>query len=137
MLNYAKTLEVLFGDSRDQIRHGLASCGIADSDVESRFIPITLLRDILDVAHPRLAQLHSDRLQNLYLFLIDTEADFQNLLRSACSSLASGSWRPHATGSPQFDKDDLRTIDRILENNAARRSASPPRSSAPTPPYAS
>jgi hypothetical protein len=55
LLNSAKALEVLFDDSRDEQRQGLRSVGMANTDIEGRYIPVTLLRDMLDVAHPQLS----------------------------------------------------------------------------------
>jgi len=53
LLNYSKALEVLFGDSREDQRTGLKALSIDPAEIETRFIPLTLLRDSLDVAHPK------------------------------------------------------------------------------------
>lgn len=120
LLNYSKTLEVLFGASRDEQRAGLRSVGVPDEDIEGRFIPVTLLRDFLDVAHPKLAQLDSPRLEGLYLFLVGVESDFKGLIARISKALMSGSWILEP-GSGVWDTRDLKSLDRILQADAARR----------------
>ncbi|MDX2059476.1 MAG: hypothetical protein SFV24_16820 [Gemmatimonadales bacterium] len=114
VLNYAKALEILFGDPRDAQRAGMRTLGMPDLDIETRFIPVTLLRDFLDVAHPKLAQLDGGRLKGLYLYLVGLEGDFQELLKRAVDGLASGTWVPSPTGTTELDSAQLRTLDRIL-----------------------
>jgi hypothetical protein len=121
LLNYSKALEVLFGDSRSEQRAGLRAIGISQLDAETRFIPVTLLRDVLDVAHPKLAQLDKDRLQSLYVFLVGLEGDFQRLITRTYDSISSGLWSPAPVSSQEFDTRDLNTLDRILLADAQRR----------------
>jgi hypothetical protein len=121
LLNYSKTLEVLFGDTRDQQRAGLRAIGVPDDDIETRFIPVTLLRDFLDVAHPKLSQLDSQRLRDLYLFLIGLEHDFQTLLATARAAMATDVWEPAHVDTGPLGATNLKTLDRILASDARRR----------------
>jgi hypothetical protein len=123
LLNYSKALEVLFGDTRDEQRLGLRAVGIDDNDIETRFIPVTLLRDSLDVAHPRLAQIDGGRLRGVYLFLVGLEGDFQRLLAAVRQAVVDGGYALRSPGRLAPETIDLHTIDRIVAADAARREA--------------
>ena len=69
ILNLAKSLQSLFGHSREEIRTGLLSLGYTREQIEGCFIPIMALRDKLDVGHAKLGFPSIDNLQSLYPFL--------------------------------------------------------------------
>jgi len=121
LLNYAKTLEVLFGDSREEQRAGLRSVGTDEALIEARFIPVTLLRDFLDVGHPKLAQLDSERLRGIHRFLLGLDRDFQKLLIEVRVAVANGTFSFRPNGRETLGTPELRTIDTILTAHAARQ----------------
>lgn len=121
LLNYSKVLEVLFGDSRDAQRKGLAAAGFSEKEIEGRFVPVGILRDILDVAHPRLSQLDGARLQGVYLFLIGLEADFRRLLARVLECAMDGASFSGGGSGGSMSAADQRTIDRILAADNQRR----------------
>ena len=123
LLNYSKALEVLFGDSRDEQRTGLRAIGVAEAAIDARLIPVTLLRDFLDVGHPKLSQVDGPRLTRLYLFLVGLEGDFQDVLRKAHDAIAAGKWVPAPARSETLKPAELRILDRILTEDEAHRQA--------------
>ena len=53
MLNLAKALEVLAkSDSRESLRAFSRSLGLTSSEIETQVIPIALIRNEVDIAHP-------------------------------------------------------------------------------------
>lgn len=66
VLNYAKALEALWGGNRDQIRTGLKTLGVPQSQVESVFVPVCLLRNELDVGHASVVLPSQTMLNSLY-----------------------------------------------------------------------
>lgn len=123
ILNYSKILEILFGDSRDEQRAGLRAVGILDEEIEARYIPVTLLRDFLDVGHPKLSQLDSERLQGIYQYLLGMDVDFMHLMEKVKNAISSGAWIPRVAVSTTLDSADLKTIDRIVESDQRNRTA--------------
>jgi hypothetical protein len=126
LLNYSKSLEVLFGDSRDDQRAGMRSLALAETDIEARFIPVTLLRDFLDVGHPKLALVDGSRLKGLYLFLVGLEVDFHDLLAKVRNAMTSGTWTPPLVTSTVLKPADLKTLDRIITADELHRQAKSP-----------
>jgi hypothetical protein len=52
LLNLAKSIEILFGPSRDALRERLRALGYSDGQIESQIVPILLVRNEIDVGHP-------------------------------------------------------------------------------------
>ena len=73
VLNFNKAVEVLFGESRDQQREGLVAIGYERQEIETSVVPLLLLRDSIDIAHPRLALFKRAELDALYRFLDHAE----------------------------------------------------------------
>jgi len=51
-LNLCKALDSLFTDSRDRLRQELAKLGFAEEVIENAYVPLALIRNQLDIAHP-------------------------------------------------------------------------------------
>lgn len=66
ILNYTKSLEALWGGSRDDIRKGLARLGVSQDQIKNVFIPVCLLRNICDAGHTRLSLPSQSLLDRLY-----------------------------------------------------------------------
>ena len=52
VLNLAKSIEILFGPSRDQLRARLGELGYSNTQVETQIVPIMVVRNDMDVGHP-------------------------------------------------------------------------------------
>jgi len=90
ILNLTKSLEILFGNSRDQIRAGLTAAGYERDKIEDFFVPIVLLRNHFDVGHGRLAIHKLDDLQLVYALLANAEKEFRDLFQKAALLSQSG-----------------------------------------------
>jgi hypothetical protein len=90
ILNLCKALEILFGREMDSIRDGLKKLGYKSDEIEGDFIPLVILRNVLDVAHPRIAIFPQDSLSTLYVYLSNTETRFRKLLENAITAIDEG-----------------------------------------------
>jgi hypothetical protein len=120
VLNLCKALEVLCGNSRDEIRTHLVQLGYSTDDVEGDFIPLLLLRNHFDVGHPRLTVLNSAQLQVLYRYLEKTESNFRDLFRRVFARLKEGIYFVREPGEMRLDPGEQRRFDRLIESMAAR-----------------
>jgi len=114
ILSFNKALEVLFGERRDDQRKGLATLGYDSPTIEREFIPILLLRDWLDVAHPRLAVLRDTELEKLYRYLVRLEPTFAGLSDRLLRAAADGSFHPQPPGELALSPTEQRALDRLL-----------------------
>lgn len=90
VLNFDKSLRVLFGHRRDEVRRGLRNLGFGREQIEDQFVPILLLRSKLDVAHPRLLRPSKEQRLTIYDFLVDTPQRMNKVLKRALAALTSG-----------------------------------------------
>jgi hypothetical protein len=51
-LNLCKALDSLFTNRRDQLRQELGKLGFTEKEIENEYVPLTLIRNQLDIAHP-------------------------------------------------------------------------------------
>jgi len=72
---------------------------------------------------PKLAQLDTQRLRGLYLFLLDLEGDFQRLLATVREAIRRGTFVLRPNGPVALDASELGAVDRILAADAERRQA--------------
>jgi hypothetical protein len=87
LLNYAKILEVLFGESTQAMRAALRGLGFVDDAIERDFIPAAILRSKFDVAHVSLVLLDSEQLSVLQRFADRAEVQFRSLLSRTVARL--------------------------------------------------
>ena len=113
ILNLCKSLEVLFGGSRDKVRESLRRLSYSKSDIEGKYIPLMLLRNELDVGHVSLSTLDSDKLNDLYEFLVHAESNMKNLLVKVIESLANEDFT-----LPEYDLNSEKNkfLEKILES---------------------
>jgi hypothetical protein len=95
ILNYAKCLDILFVSSentRDDLRKGLSALGYGNDEIEGDFVPITILRSWIDVAHPRVAIYKPSDLQVLYRYMALSEDKFRDLIRRVIDRVQNGTY---------------------------------------------
>jgi hypothetical protein len=93
LLNFAKCLQSLFGDSLDKIRTELARLGSFDpQEIEGKIVPALVLRNEFDVAHVSLALLTRKQLKLLHGYTQLAEAAFRDLLRAVLEKIAQGEY---------------------------------------------
>lgn len=83
ILNYAKCMEALFvtsGNSRKDVRKGLAALGYSPEQIEGDYIPILLLRSQIDSAHASAVIWDSKDLETVHQYAAQSEYRMRDLL---------------------------------------------------------
>ena len=118
VLNLEKSLEVLFppagdGKTRDAARAGLRTLGIADSEIDSSFIPAMALRNEIDVGHAELGLFTMDQLKTIHTFTERAEKSFREMFDRLLSRVESGEAdiSPHEPGPPR--REVINVIERL------------------------
>jgi len=125
ILNYAKCLDILFVKSentREDLRVGLKALGYTDEEIEGDFIPITILRSCVDVAHPRVAIYKRDDLQVLYRYLDLVEVKFRDLFQKILIKVQDGSYVLAKGKSVSLDTDKQKGMDKLIKQMKIRLS---------------
>ncbi|MEP7325843.1 MAG: hypothetical protein ABI836_07845 [Gemmatimonadota bacterium] len=115
-----KVLEVLFGDCRDHMRDALHALGYPRHVVEGQFVALTILRDQLDIAHPRLRLLPQAILARIYRSLAGAESAFRDLLERVRENVASGQFvltPPERLDLTSSELRDLENTANIMEGS--------------------
>lgn len=118
LLNFAKTLEVLFpptGDvqSREAARAGLRTLGFSEDEIEGSLIPALALRNEIDVGHVELGQFTMEQSTILHAYTERAEGAFRDLLNRVLEGVSSGTFEipPHELMRPR--REALTVIDRL------------------------
>ncbi len=116
ILNFAKTLEILFATSKntkEDVRRELKKIGYTTEEIEEEFVPIMELRRI-DVAHPKIALYEQSDLRILYQYMHHSENTIRKLLNRVVEMLIDGAYQ-----IPQDDlslgSEDRRHIRKLVE----------------------
>jgi hypothetical protein len=93
LLNFAKSLQSAFGDTRDAVRKELAKLGLfSDTEIEAKYLPALLLRDQFDVAHISFSLLTSEQLRTLHDCTNLAEQALRDLYKALFEKLESGEY---------------------------------------------
>lgn len=114
ILALCKVLEVLFGNTRDAVRSGLAELGYSATEIEGDFIPLLLLRNHLDVAHARLAVIKHAQLNAVYAYLRRAERLVKDLVARVLAGVEGGTYTPLAPGTLELSTDEQRRLDGVV-----------------------
>lgn len=125
ILNFAKILQVLFGETRDEVRIGLRSLGYADEDIEGDFMPVMLLRNQFDVGHASIAIQRSTQLESIYRYLDRLEDYFRDLLSGLREALVDGDFELADEPDLALDPDKRQMMDRIVASIEAHDDFTP------------
>lgn len=115
ILNLAKVLQVLFGEYRDDVRHGLRQLQYSDEEIERYFIPIMILRNEFDVGHATISILTREELDCLYKYLIDIELTFRNFLSRLVQQVESGIYTLTQEVDLSLDTDKRKVIQVLIQ----------------------
>lgn len=121
ILNYAKTLQILFSTSertKDDVRRQLSILGYTEEEIEGDFIPILELRRV-DVAHPKVALQKAADLKVLYRYIHQTEERMRRLLDRVVERVTNGSYQIPQT-TLDMSADDRRHMRRLVDVMASR-----------------
>jgi hypothetical protein len=93
LLNLAKCLQSLFGESNKKVRSELTRLGsFSSDDIERRFIPALILRSKFDVSHVSLSLLSRDQLKVLHRYTDSAEYAFRELLQQLLERVERGEY---------------------------------------------
>jgi hypothetical protein len=123
ILNYAKCLDILFvtsDNTREDLRKGLRELGYEDEEIEGDFVPITILRSWIDIAHPRVAIYKSTDLQVLYRYMTLAEGRFRDLLRRVIDKVQDGTFSLPQAEDLSLDCSERKGMDRLVEKMKSR-----------------
>lgn len=115
ILNFCKILQIMFGEDRDDVRAELSRLDYPKNDIEVKFIPIMILRNEFDVGHVSISLFTREQLDALYMYLEETERDFQELLKKVISKIKDGSYTLRQDPDLSLDKDKLKIMNRLIE----------------------
>lgn len=113
LLNYAKLLEVLWGNSREEVRNGLRCLGYSDEEIEAKFIPAIVLRNQFGVAHPLTSMFTREELNVLHRYADRAEGEFREMLSKLLEAYDSGEFCAK-DGEPVLAESELRRTIRKL-----------------------
>jgi hypothetical protein len=135
ILNFAKTLQALFGQRGQEVRAGLRALGYSADEIE-HFITVMGLRDEFDSGHIMLSLMEEEQARSLYLFIQGRELRFQTLLKRALEAVAQGDYRineePDLTSSAQPMRSRQNRCLKVKHGRAMKRDSSrPPSTSLP------
>jgi hypothetical protein len=123
ILNYAKCLEILFArseDSRDDIRQELRTLSFTDEEIEGDFVPVLVLRNWVDVAHPKVAIFKARDMKVLYRYMADCEERFRALLIRVLAGFSEGQYHLPQDADLSLKPEDQRDVDRLVEQMKSR-----------------
>jgi hypothetical protein len=116
ILNFAKCLQALCGDTRDDARKNLRALGYNSGDLDGRFIPALVLRDQFDVAHIALSRLTRDELRVLHDYADIAEAAFRDLVARVLTEVQGGRYEVPETELGGLSRDKRRNLRRLAES---------------------
>ena len=90
LLNLAKSAEMLFTSNRDKARARASEWGIADKVVETRLIPLLLIRNQIDVAHASASPLTEDERSLVVEFMDHALASLGKILKDLIEKANAG-----------------------------------------------
>lgn len=122
LLNCAKCLQSLFGQSRDDVREQLTRLGkYSEAEIEGKFMPAMVLRDEFDIAHVSLATLEREHLRVLHAYTHLTEPVFRDLLGTILTKILSGEYTLPDDTPRSLTRSKERIISRLANNIAPFR----------------
>lgn len=117
LLNFSRSLQSLFGETRDEIRAELKKLTVfSDGEIEAKFITAIVLRNEFDVAHVSLSSLDREQLSVLHYYTQIAETAFRKLLQEVISRIENGTYSPPDDPNPILSPDKSKILDKIKKN---------------------
>jgi hypothetical protein len=114
ILNLYKSLEVLFGRSRDDLRSALSALGIPDVEIEGHYVALMILRDKLDVGHARMNAFTRGQLKTVYSFVKEAPSFMRSLLQDLLKRVEGGTWTVPSAHAAPVKKSSQLEIERLV-----------------------
>lgn len=117
ILNFAKCLQSLFGESRDSVRAAIKQVGkYKAEDIEAKFLPALVLRDEFDVAHVSLAALSREQLKVLHQYTDLAENAFRELLTQLLARIREDTYCLPHSDTPILSSKKQKILERFDRN---------------------
>ena len=113
ILNYCKVLQVLFPDSKDAARQGLAKLDYSEEEIERDFIPAMDLRNKIDIGHAKLSLFSQSQLNVLHNYVNAAEGAFRSMLQRLFAKVESGTDIVPQDPTSAIDRDTAKIIQRL------------------------
>lgn len=128
LVNLTKTLQALFGESREHVRAGLAALGYPTQEIERSFVLVMVLRREFDSGHVMLSILTDLQANSLNRYVRRREQRFRSLLQRVTSAVTAGTLQLDQRVDLALDAEEEALLRRVEEANRFEEppSASPP-----------
>jgi hypothetical protein len=120
ILNLSKTLQILFGNQKDDIHKGLSKLGYTEDEIEGDFITIMVLRNDFDVGHPMINIFSREQLDILYLYLGNVENVFRDLFQRLLKKLKDGSFKLDQKEDINLDSKQKKKFNKLIDTMKKR-----------------
>lgn len=123
ILNYCKALDILLvtsKDSREDIRRELGLLGYSDVEIEGDFIPLTILRNFVNVAHPKVALFKRNDLRILYKYLVHSEQVIREFLQRILKKISNNEYSIPQEDDLELKPDDQKGMDELVVTMESR-----------------
>lgn len=124
ILNFCKVLQILFGETMDQVRNGLGSIGYTSSEIEMDFIPLMVLRNHFDVGHAQRIIPNTEQLQVLYNYLSSSEDNIRYLLKQIFEQIVEGKLILSEQDNIGFKSTEQKKFDQLINTIRPRNQMS-------------
>lgn len=117
ILNFAKSLQSTFGESRDDIRRELKKLNIYDEkEIEAKIIPAYILRNEFDIGHVSLAMLNRQQLQTIHNYTDIAEGAFRKLFSGLLEKIEGGLYTLPTMGRHVLSPKKMYTLEKLERN---------------------
>jgi|GEM_PF-1680033 len=116
VLNLAKCLQSLCGESRDDVRVVLGQLGVSSQEAEALYLPALFLRSSFDVAHVSLTQYNPEQLRTLHNYVDLAESAFRRLLKTALELFERGDFKLGSSTGGGSSPEEARFIKTLGDN---------------------
>ncbi len=106
ILNLAKCVQALLGESRDEVRAACRRLGYSESQIEGQVIPLLLGRDKLDVAHASVRRVPAELVEVVRAYVDRCLLNVRSLLVRTARAVAGGEEIVDAPGPERDESDD-------------------------------
>ncbi len=116
VLNLAKCLQSLGGETRDDVRKVLGQLGVSSGEIEALYVPALFLRGYFDVAHISLTQYKDEELRTLHEYVDLAEGAFRRLLKRALELFERRDFTPASSSDEGSSAEKAAIIKTIGDN---------------------
>jgi hypothetical protein len=117
LLNFAKSLQATFGESRDNVRKELTKLDTFEKvEIEAKIIPALILRNEFDIAHVSLSMLNHEHLKTLHQYTHLAEGSYRKLFGDLIEKIESKTYLLPPIGTPVLSPEKEYSLKRLAKN---------------------